>query len=246
MVHDEIIPEWSQIHALILELERAGVVTRTFRRLDPERQQAIVYAILDEAIEKGPASLNIKQVAERAGVAVGSLYQYFGNREGLMGFTTELCVNLLTSSFMQYKPFLVSMPLREALSAYLSGGLEWGRMMAGLVKFFGKAAYEGTPELSEQIVRPVAVAMREMTHAILLAAQARGELRPGVDVDAAARAINAWIIPVADSQLLPYLNLYLQVSDENIPFQRTLDAFLDILEHGLIVSGDVDNTNSKE
>jgi TetR/AcrR family transcriptional regulator len=234
MVHNEIIPEWPQIHTLILELERAGVVTRTFRRLDPERQQAIVYAILDEAIEKGPASLNIKQVAERAGVAVGSLYQYFGSREGLMSFTTQLCVHLLTSSFMQYKPFLVSMPLREGLCAYLTGGVEWGRMMQGLVQFFGKAAYEGTPELAEQVVRPVAVAIREMTHEILLAAQARGELRPGIDIDAVTRVINSWIIPVADSQLFPYLNLYFQTSDENISFQRTLDAFLDILEQGLM------------
>jgi hypothetical protein len=68
----------------------------------------------------------------------------------------------------------------------------------------------------------------------LLAAQARGELRPEVDIEAAARAINAWVIPVADSQLFPYLNLYFQTSDENIPFQRTLDAFLDILEQGLM------------
>ncbi len=238
MVHNEVIPEWPQIHALILELERAGVVTRTFRRLDPERQQAIVYAILDEAIEKGPASINIKQVAGRAGVSVGSLYQYFGNRDGLMSFTTQLCVHLLTASFMQYKPFLISMPLREALSAYLTGGVERGRMMQGLVQFFGKAAYEGTPELSEKVVRPVAVAMREMTHEILLAAQARGELRPDLDIDAVTRVINSWVIPVADSQLFPYLNLYFQTIDENIPIQRILDAFLDILEHGLMAAGE--------
>ena len=155
-----------------------------------------------------------------------------------MGFTTELCVNLLTSSFMQYKPFLVSMPLREALSAYLTGGVELGRMMRGLTQFFGKAAYEGTPELSEKVIRPVAVAMREMTYEILLAAQERGELRPGTDLEAAARAINSWVVPVADSQLFPYLNLYFQTSDENIPFQRTLDAFLDILEHGLMLGGE--------
>jgi TetR/AcrR family transcriptional regulator len=238
MVHDEVIPEWTQIHAYILELERAGVVTRTFRRLDPERQQAIVYAILDEAIERGPVSINIKKVAERAGVAVGSLYQYFGNRDGLMGFTTQLCVRLLTESFLQYQPFLIAMPLREGLCAYLTGGVEWGRMMRGLVQFFGKAAYAGTPELAEEVVRPVAVAMREMTYEILLAAQARGELRSGLDLEAVARAVNSWVIPVADSQLFPYLNLYFQTSDENVPFQRTLDAFLDLLEHGLMTAGE--------
>jgi AcrR family transcriptional regulator len=238
MVHSEMIPEWPQIHAMILELEGVGVVTRTFRRLDPERQQAIVYAILDEAIEKGPASINIKQVAGRADVSIGSLYQYFVNRDGLMGFTTQLCVRLLTESFLQYKPILLSMPLRDGLSAYLAGGVEWGRMMQGLVQFFGKAAYEGTPEFAEQVVRPVAVAMREMTYEMLLAAQERGELRPGLDLDATARAINAWVIPVADSQLFPYLNLYFQTSDEKVSFQRTLDAFLGILEHGLMAKGE--------
>ncbi len=85
-----MLPEWIQVHTIILELERAGVVTRTFRRLDPERQQAIVQAILDEALEKGPASINIKKVAKRAGVALGSLYQYFGSRAGLQGNPREI------------------------------------------------------------------------------------------------------------------------------------------------------------
>lgn len=238
MVHNEALPEWTQIHTYILELEQAGVVTRTFRRLDPERQQAVVGAILDEAIEKGPAALNIKQVAERAGVAIGSLYQYFGNREGLMNFTTQLCVRLLTDSFLQYKPYLVSLPLREGLSAYLTGGVEWGRMMQGLVQFFGKAAYAGTPEFAEKVVRPVAVAMREMTTELLLAAQARGELRPGLDLEAVARALNSWIIPIADSQIFPYLNLYFQTSDEKVSFERTLTAFLDLLEQGVSARGE--------
>ena len=60
---------WTQIHISILELEQQGLVTRTFRRLDPERQQAILLAILDEAAEKGPSAANIKEVAERVGLA---------------------------------------------------------------------------------------------------------------------------------------------------------------------------------
>jgi len=55
----------------ILELEKKGLVTRTFRRLDSDRQQAIITAILDEAGETGPQDLNIKRVAERAGVSTG-------------------------------------------------------------------------------------------------------------------------------------------------------------------------------
>ncbi|HEX2908015.1 MAG TPA: hypothetical protein VHO69_14190, partial [Phototrophicaceae bacterium] len=50
--------DWLKIHGYILELEKEGRVTRTFRRLDAERQQAILDAVLDEAIAKGPTAIN--------------------------------------------------------------------------------------------------------------------------------------------------------------------------------------------
>ena len=74
-----LIQNWSQIQVQIMQFEQDGLVTRTFRRLDAERQQAVVHAILAEASEKGPALLNIKKVAHRASVSWGSLYQYFGS-----------------------------------------------------------------------------------------------------------------------------------------------------------------------
>src|SRR5512136_2512922 len=112
--------EWANIYTHILQLEQEGRVTRTFRRLDPERQQAVITAILDEADEKGPAAINIKRVAERAGVSIGSLYQYFNNRDGLLAFAVELSVRLVRDAFNQYRAVLAAMPLREALAAYLA------------------------------------------------------------------------------------------------------------------------------
>ena len=96
---------------------------------------------------------------------------------------------------------------------------------------------QGDPSLSDSVVRPVATAMRETILEILTAAQARGELRPGLDLEAAARAVNAWVIALADSQLLPYLNAYFQVTDETVTFERALDAALSILEKGLMSNG---------
>ena len=113
------LSNWTQIHAHILELEQEGLVTRTFRRLDPQRQQAVLGAILDEAIEKGPTSVNVRMIAERAEVSVGSLYTYFRNREGLLSFAVELCVRFIIDEFTAFRPFLSTMGLRDALEAYL-------------------------------------------------------------------------------------------------------------------------------
>ena len=134
--------DWTQLQAHILQLEQQELVTRTFRRLDPPRQQAILQAILDEAAEKGPTDVNIKEVARRAGVSVGSLYQYFGSRETLLAFAVELGVRMMTDLFAISRPYLLDMPLREALTAYLTYGLEWSHTQQGFVHFFGRAAYQ--------------------------------------------------------------------------------------------------------
>ena len=224
---------WSQFHPYILELEAEGRVTRTFRRLDPERQQAVFLAILDEASEHGPASMNIKRVAQRADVAVGSLYQYFNDRDGMLDFAVELCVRYTTDLFNQFRPVLAAMPIRQALTAYLTGGVEWGKAQAGLLQFFARAAYQGDPELADRLVLPVANVLREMVHDILIQAAERGEIRPDVDIETATRILHVLTIAVGDSQLLPYLNNYFQVIDPSISQERTLETFLDFVLNGI-------------
>ena len=229
--------EWAQIHTHIFELEQEGLVTRTFRRLDPGRQQAVLAAILDEAVERGPASLSVKLVAERAGVSVGSLYQYFQNRDGLVNFAVELCARYLVDQFNAYRPLLISMPLREGLAAYLTGGIEWSQMQVGLVQFFLRGAYQGDPDIAERLVRPVGAALRETVHEMLIEAQRRDEVRRDIDLEAAARVINTLLIAVGDSWLLPYLNIYYQLTDAGTSLERLVDTVLDLILSGIAPAG---------
>lgn len=225
--------DWSKIQLHILQFEQEGLVTRTFRRLDPERQQAVVHAILEEASEKGPTAINIKEVARRADISVGSLYQYFGNRDGLLDFAVALCVRYIVDMFDQFGPMLAALPLTEALRYYILGGIEWGQIEVGLIRFFGRAAYQGDPALAERVVRPVAEIMSATVAEILAQAAARGEIRPELDLEATTRVVNALMIAVGDSQLFPELNIYFQVSDENMPVERVMETLIDILLHGL-------------
>ena len=225
--------DWTQLQAHILQLEQQGLVTRTFRRLDPPRQQAVLQAILDEAADKGPVNVNIKEVARRAGISVGSLYQYFGNRENLLAFAVELSVRMMTDLFAMSRPYLLEMSLREALTSYLTYGLEWSQTQPGFIHFFGRAAYQGDSQMAEKVVRPVAKAMREVVQDMLTAAAQRGDLRPDLDVEAAARVVNLLTIAAGDSQLLPYLNNYFQVTDDSMPIERIVTALVDLVMNGI-------------
>ncbi len=228
---------WAQVLARILQLEQEGLVTRTFRRLDADRQQAVLDAILAEAAETGPASLNIKRVAQRAGISVGSLYQYVGNRESLLAFATELTVRWTADLFEQYRPMLVALPLREALAAYLAGGLDWSQTQMGLVQCFGRAAYQGDPDLAERVVRPVADIMKGIVRDILTQAAQRGEIRPDVDLEATAGVLHALVCAVGDAQLLPYLNTYFQVTAESVSPERAAHALIELVVRGIGTTG---------
>jgi AcrR family transcriptional regulator len=218
---------------LIPDLENEDSVTRTFRRLDPEKRQAVLDALFEEAAEKGPSRLNIKQVAERSGASIGSLYQYFGSRENLLRFFTKIAVGSMVSMLRMCPAYYKGMPVRQALRSYLIDGIRLCQSQKSLTKFLTLAAYQGDEQTGESVVRPIAVVMREVTRDMLKTGIERGEIRPDIDLEAASRAVNVFLIALGDSQIVPNLNTYFQVSDKEVAFEKTLDTALDILFRGL-------------
>jgi hypothetical protein len=102
-----------------------------------------------------------------------------------------------------------------------------------MVRFFGRAAYHGDPELAESLVQPIAKIMLVSVQRILHKAAARGEIRPEVDLEATGRVLNTLMLAVGDAQLFPHLNDYFQLSDEGMPTEQVVDALLDMVMKGI-------------
>jgi AcrR family transcriptional regulator len=224
------------VHALldpteVLRLQQQGLVTPTFRRLDPERQGALALAVLEEALTRGPARVRIKAVAATAGVSVGSLYQYFGSRDGVLAFAIELVARRLSADLAGYIPVLAALPLRDGLTAWVTGGIEWTREQAAVMGFFVRGAYEGDEALAARLVEPVALVMVDAIRAMLAAAIERGEARADLDLDAGARAVHVLLAGVTDAHLLPHLGRYFRVVD--VGFDRALAAAVDLAVQGV-------------
>jgi AcrR family transcriptional regulator len=215
-------------HDFLVELEGRGLVKSTFIRLDEERRAQVLDAVLEESARSGPERLNIKEVARLSSVPVGSLYQYFGDRESLARFAALVLARKLSGELEASVPYLEAMPLREALISYLSYGIEWSVKEAASLRSFVVAAYGGAsfgsafaeePEGAdgiwyvESLIRPVASAMQELVRRVFAAARARGELREGLDVEAAARLANVLLIAVGDSRMMPRLDEYYRLSN---------------------------------
>jgi len=215
---------------ILAELHQRGIITGTFIRLNPARRETIVAGILEEAAIKGPASINIKEVARRAGVPVGSLYQYFNRRQGLLDFAVDTITRQMVAAFTYTKSYLIEMPLHDALMAYFQGGNEMVQEYRGYFQYFAHAAYQNNPALTKRVVEPVARVMLDMTRGILAAAQSRGEIRRDIDFEAMVRMVNTLIIAVYDAQFLPNLNTYYQLIDGNVSKERALNCMVGFIE----------------
>ncbi len=224
---------WAILTRRILQLEQAGLVKRTFRRLDPQRQIAIVNAILYEAGEKGIKTIGISEVAARAGVAVGSMYQYFPNRQGMIDFAIDLSVHYLIDAVELYRQYLDAFSLYDGLLAFVNAGVEMSRTQQGMLRFYGRAAYQGDPELSERVVKPVADCFYSLVRDLLEKARARGEIRADVDIEATTRLINTLLIISGDCQLFPYLNTYMNLLSPEVGLDRINLAMVSLLQAGI-------------
>jgi AcrR family transcriptional regulator len=231
-------------HDLLVELEDRGLVTSTFVRLDDERRVQVLDAVLAESARSGPESINIKEVARRAGVPVGSLYQYFGDRDSLARFAALVLARGLSEELLSCIPYLEPLPLRDALTSYLSYGIEWSVKEAASLRSFVAAAYRGAPVGSpfsdesaasgadwyvETLIRPVAAAMQEVVRRFFAAAAARGELGAGLDVEEAATLANVLMIAVGDARMMPRLDEYYRLSERGATTEAVVARTVDFI-----------------
>ncbi|MFZ4871296.1 TetR/AcrR family transcriptional regulator [Enterococcus faecium] len=60
-----------------------------FNRLGLEKKQFILTQIVKEFGEAGYDSVSMRKIAQNTQVSIGSLYQYFGDKEGILKISIE-------------------------------------------------------------------------------------------------------------------------------------------------------------
>src|SRR5438552_3934720 len=95
------------------------VATKPRKRPRQARSQATVDAILEATtrilLKQGFDSLTTNAAAAAAGVSIGSLYQYFPNKEALVAALIERHVETMNASIFAELAAVATLPLAEAV-----------------------------------------------------------------------------------------------------------------------------------
>ena len=199
------------------------------RRRKDARPAEIIDAGLREFAEKGFAGARLEDVARRAGIAKGTIYRYFADKEALfLAAARARVVPVFVDADAFVEAFAGS--TRELLRLIVTQ--IYGRLVETDLRVLIRIVLaEGAifPSLTEHYHREAIVRGRRLLDRIVARGIARGEVRPGPAADLpiviVAPAIVASIWKMAFDRLDP------------IATERFLAAHLDLVCEGLLVHG---------
>lgn len=89
------------------------------RKPQQARSKATVTAIIEAASQlmarEGAKGLGTRRIAERAGIGVGSVYEYFSDREAIIDAVYQQFISEAVQAIKPMIPELVRIPLRDAI-----------------------------------------------------------------------------------------------------------------------------------
>jgi len=186
----------------------------TWTNLDEVRRERVLNAAMAEFGRNGYSGGSLNVIAREAGVAKGSLFQYFNDKFDFFSYVAEQCSLRIYEVMLP----LLTVPAGRTFTEHLGTTVDfWMDYMAEHPLERGVTAAT-TMELDPQ----VRLAVREPVHRlyvqglrpILVQAVERGELAPDADIDA---LVSLLVL------LLPHLAL--------APFEPGLDAGLELFGH---------------
>jgi len=159
--------------------------TVTWARVDPARRAAVIEAAEDEFGAHGFSRGSLNVIARRAGVAKGSLFQYFADKRDLYAFITDIASQRVRSCMEDLiREVDPSRPFFEFLADMLDG---W-------VAYYAEHPHERAlhAAVTLEVDTEARVSVRnvsnrhylEVLRPLVHGAQRRGDLRTDADTDA--------------------------------------------------------------
>ncbi|QJT09993.1 TetR/AcrR family transcriptional regulator [Oceanidesulfovibrio marinus] len=205
----------------------------TFLNLPEEKQQRVYQAALDEFSAHGFGSASSNRIARALGIAKGSLFQYFGNKERLFHYVFDRVAGQFAEPLRSVRDATRDEPLgqriREALltvSAFLEAHPE-------VYRLYTRMLFQESFPLRETLLSRVRSLSTKYWRSLVEDAKARGELRPDVDMEAAVFFLDALMDRFFQARTLPYMDTGFGLHDD-ARLDACIDALVSCIERGLI------------
>jgi TetR/AcrR family transcriptional regulator len=214
---------------------RDGMIRRdTFNKLDNTKQERVLEAAIEEFAQQGFSMASMNRMVQRLGIAKGSLFQYFGSKEGLFRFVFDHAVALVRRSLRQVKQETADADFFARIHRSLLAGIAFIKQHPRVYQIYLKMIFQENFPLRSEFLQQVHLFSAEYLTPLVEAGIARGELRPDLDVATAVFFLDALLDRFLQAYCVSFLDagagLY-QASSADLELRAR--ECMRLLRHGL-------------
>ncbi|NLW53371.1 MAG: TetR/AcrR family transcriptional regulator, partial [Clostridiaceae bacterium] len=175
----------------------------TFEKTSRDRQIKVYWAAISVFSQKGYEAASVQDIAQKAGISVGSLYSYFSSKEDLFKAIAEMGYAVLEQIVTEWEQQKED-SFRSAMTTLFRMTLEYSRKYPDLSKLYLLLTTDSLSPFSEKLSKQMEISFRSAYAQLLKNAQDKGELRADIDLDMASYFIDNTAVMLQFSQTSKY------------------------------------------
>jgi TetR/AcrR family transcriptional regulator len=207
----------------------------TFRHLPADKQERVLDAALAEFADQGYHQASLNRMVAQAGIAKGSLYQYFPNKEGIFAYIFRYALKLVRRTLTTIKEETLQENFFTRLEKSLLAGVAFSREHPRIFSLYLRIQLDNQVPFREEFLAAVRRHATEYFASLVRRAQSRGELRPGVPREATLFLLDAVFDRFLQAVAVPALDVTLglhQATDAVI--HKHIRELISLLKEGLM------------
>lgn len=153
---------------------------QTFLNLPEEKRQAFTEIALDEFANNDYNTASVSKIVEKAGIAKGSVYQYFNDKQDLFMYLLDVSNREMLDFIQQATPPNPAADFFEMLRWQMSATVQASQKYPVHAKL-ARRAYTSPLPFHEEILEEAKKLRQEHFQALIAQAQSSGRLNPELD-----------------------------------------------------------------
>ncbi len=209
----------------------------TFSIISEEKRDRIYDAAALEFAREGYEKANIKNIADRAGVSKGSLYDYFDNKEDLY---LDVCAHGISMSRENIDSVMdAKKDFFEQIRDIFTQGLTFIIQYPQYAQLYVNIAASGMEQFADKLTLAVEKHTADYYKAAIKRGIDEGFIRPDLDVDMSAFLINSMyvmmMISIVSRHYRIRLREYLNFSDDQVEqgIRTKIDQVVNIIRFSM-------------
>lgn len=206
----------------------------TFKKLDEGKKARILDAAVEEFSRHGFRQASVNRMVESVGIAKGSLFQYFGSKEGLFTVIFNYAVELVRQSLREVKKQTCDTDFFERIKESLLAGIRFIKRHPRVYRIYLKMIFQEDFPLRAEFLQQVHLFSAEYLRPAVEAGIQRGDLRADTDIEMTLFMLDALMDRFLQAYCVPFLDAGASIYQAPaVELERKVDEFIRLLRYGM-------------